>query len=125
MPTKGNQLKGYQRQAHNIGRLIGEGCACKSQLESSFSFDFWQLDLFGKSYSKANSVTFESISVSKITFISSGRNKKTTSHSGAGKSIAFKTVRIRTDRTVTDEPISVPSPFFHFIRKVPSFVTRL
>ena len=34
---EGNQLKGSQRQAHNIGWLIGEGCACKSQLESSFS----------------------------------------------------------------------------------------
>jgi hypothetical protein len=40
---EGNQLKGYQRQARNIGRLIGEGCACKSQLESSFSFDFYTI----------------------------------------------------------------------------------
>ena len=49
------------------------------------------------------------------------RNKKPTSRSGAGNSIAFKTVRIRTDRTVTEGAHFFSFAFLSFHYKVPSF----
>ncbi|KAI3670319.1 hypothetical protein L1987_87996 [Smallanthus sonchifolius] len=102
---EGNQLKGYQRQARNKGRLIGEGCACKSQLESSFSFDFYTIKGGYSTYLERATLKPILLLFSRFQFqrsLFSGqdrRNKKRTSHSGAGNSIAFKTARIRTDRT--------------------------
>lgn len=124
---EGNQLKGYQRQARNIGRLIGEGCACKSQLESSFSFDFYTIKGGYSTYLERATLKPILLLFSRFQFqrsLFSGqdrRNKKPTSHSGAGNSIAFKTVRIRTDRTVTEGAHFFSFAFLSFHYKVPSF----
>ncbi|MFS8019561.1 hypothetical protein Hanom_Chr15g01405211 [Helianthus anomalus] len=124
---EGNQRKGYLRQLRNIGRLIGEGCACKSQLENSFSFDFYTIKGDYSTYLKRATLKPNVLLFSRFQFqisLFSGqdhRNKKPTSHSVKGNSIPFKIVKMRTDRTVTEGAHFFSFAFLSFHCKVPSF----
>ncbi|MFS8009058.1 hypothetical protein Hanom_Chr14g01280091 [Helianthus anomalus] len=80
---EGNRLKGYQRQV-------------------SFSFDFYAIKGGYSTYLERATLKPILLLFSRFQFqislfsVQDGRNKKSTSHSGAGNLIAFKTVRIRT-----------------------------